>query len=69
MMEGYVTIRELAERWEVAQRTVQIMCTTGKIPGAIKFGSVWAIPENAERPADGRVKSGKYRNWRKPKNL
>ena len=68
MIEGYVTAKEMAEKWEVSLRTLQIMCAEGKIPGASKFGNIWAVPENAVRPADGRVKSGKYRNWRKPKN-
>lgn len=65
MIEGYLTVKEMAEKWEIHPRTLQIMCAEGKIDGASKFGVVWAIPENAQRPADGRVKSGKYRNWRK----
>ena len=28
--------------------------------GAIRIGSVWGIPENAEKPADARIKNGKY---------
>lgn len=35
---------------------------------AVKIGNQWAIPSNTEPPPDKRVKSGKYRNWRKPKN-
>ena len=41
------------------------MCTNKRIDGVVKFGKSWAIPINAERPADGRVISGQYRNWRK----
>lgn len=41
------------------------MCSNGKIEGAVKLGKVWAIPENAEKPADGRITSGEYINWRK----
>ena len=26
----------------------------------IRIGSVWGIPENAEKPADARIKNGKY---------
>ena len=26
----------------------------------IRFGHAWAIPENAEKPVDKRIKSGKY---------
>lgn len=63
-MEGYQTIREVAQDWGVTQRRVQILCSDGKIPGATKFGRVWAIPAGIERPDDGRVKTGEYRNWR-----
>ena len=36
------------------------MCNDGAVSGAMKFGGVWAIPIDAEKPADKRVKSGKY---------
>lgn len=26
----------------------------------MKIGSYWAIPEDAEKPADARIKSGRY---------
>ena len=56
----YITIQELAEKWGLKERRIQVMCQEGKIPGAKRFGRVWAVPEDAERPVDGRVKSGKY---------
>ena len=28
--------------------------------GAIRIGSVWGIPEDAKKPADARIKNGKY---------
>lgn len=40
------------------------MCLNGQIGGAAKLGREWAIPANAERPSDGRVTTGEYRNWR-----
>ena len=67
MIEGYNTIHEKAKQWEISERALQTMCAEGKIKGATKFGRSWAIPISAERPADGRIISGKYRNWRKPK--
>ena len=36
------------------------MCTEGRIPGAVKIGSYWAIPQNAEKPKDELIKTGKY---------
>ena len=52
--------KEIANEWEVPIRTVNDWCKKGKIPGAIKVGRDWQIPDGAERPADGRVSSGKY---------
>ncbi len=44
------------------------MCSDGLIPGASKFGNVWAIPEDAEKPVDHRVTNGEYINWRGKNN-
>ena len=52
--------KEIAIEWEVPIRTVNDWCKKGKIPGAIKVGRDWQIPNDAVRPADGRVSSGKY---------
>ena len=45
----------------VAEYT-QVLCTEERIPGATKIGSYWAIPADAEKPDDQRIKSGKYIN-------
>lgn len=55
------TCREMAEKWKVTERTVTTFCKSGKIPGAVKKGKSWQIPDDAQKPADGRVSSGKYR--------
>ena len=54
------TCKEMAEVWNVTERTVTAFCKSGKIPGAVKSGKSWQIPDNAEKPIDGRVSSGKY---------
>lgn len=48
----YITVREAAQKWEISQRLAQQYCTDGRIAGACKFGGAWAIPADAERPAD-----------------
>lgn len=63
-MEEFITIKEIADRWEITPRRVQKMCAEGKIPHAKKFGRDWAIPADAEKPADGRITTGEYKNWR-----
>ncbi len=65
MIEGYTTVKEIAERWGITQRTVQIMCAEGKIEGVTKFGRSWAIPTDAIKPTDNRIVSGEYVEWRK----
>ena len=64
MIEGYTTVNEIADKWGISPRTVQIMCAEGRIEGATKFGRSWAVPADTERPKDGRVTSGKYKDWR-----
>lgn len=56
----YMTIKEAAEKWELSVRRIQTMCNEGMIDGAMKFGNTWAIPKDAEKPIDHRIKSGKY---------
>ncbi len=41
-------------------RRVQEICLLENVPGVTKFGKAWAIPADAEKPDDLRVKSGKY---------
>lgn len=37
-----------------------MLCSKGRIAGAIKIGSYWAIPEDANKPKDKRIKNRKY---------
>ncbi len=64
-MNGFFTVHEAAEKWNMTVRYVQKLCADGRIDGAVKFGNAWAIPESAEKPSDRRITSGAYRNWRK----
>lgn len=56
----YMTINEAANKWNLSARRVQTICSEGMIEGVVKFGQAWAIPKDAEKPADKRIKSGKY---------
>lgn len=61
----YMTITEAAEKWQITPRRVQVCCSKGRIPGAYRFGHAWAIPADAEKPSDNRIKSGKYRKGKR----
>lgn len=56
----YISAIEAAKRWHLSRRRVVALCGNGRITGAQKAGAYWIIPENAEKPSDARVKSGKY---------
>lgn len=53
VMEGYMTTKEAAERWNISQRQVQIHCKKGRIPGVTTVGTNYLIPVNATRPLYG----------------
>ena len=57
----YLKIQEIAEKWGVSVRSVQMLCAAGKIEGATRFGRDWMIPKEAERPLDGRTRLGRSR--------
>ena len=59
-MYEYMTVKEAAEKWGLSVRRVQLLCVEGRIEGAMKYASVWAIPKDAEKPKDERIITGKY---------
>ncbi len=59
-MNDYITIKEASRKWQITERRINTLCQEGRIVGAQKFGNAWAIPFDADKPADLRIKSGKY---------
>ena len=51
---------QMAIEWGLSKRSINDLCNKEKIPGAVKDGRKWLIPDDATRPIDGRVSSGKY---------
>lgn len=54
------TCKQIAAEWGISERAVNNLCKKGKIQGAKKIKGIWQIPELAEKPADGRITSGRY---------
>lgn len=54
------TCKQLAAEWGLTERNINYLCKNGKIKGAVKIGKSWQIPDDAKKPADGRMSSGKY---------
>lgn len=54
------TCKEMALIWNISVRAVTSLCKSGRIPGAVKNGKSWEIPDEATKPVDGRISSGEY---------
>ncbi len=52
----FTTASQIAVKWNISQRRVQILCSEGRIPGVFKLGETWAIPADAKKPDDNRLK-------------
>lgn len=58
--DDFMTIYQAAEKWNVTVRRAQVLCAEGRIEGAFRLGRAWIIPRDARKPADARIKSGRY---------
>lgn len=54
---GFMTASQAAEKWDISQRRVQILCAQNRIEGVFKLGENWAIPDDALKPNDKRRKN------------
>ena len=52
----YLTTVEMSEKWKISSRRIGILCSTGRLEGAIKKGKTWLIPAETEKPIDARRK-------------
>ena len=51
----YLTTAEMAKKWGITRRRVTVLCDQGRIDGAIQKGNMWLIPEDVQKPVDGRT--------------
>lgn len=54
---NYIKVSKAAEEWGLSARRVRILCAEGKIPGVIRKGNLYMIPDTAKKPRDGRFKT------------
>lgn len=52
----YITAREAAEKWGISARRVQYLCGHNMVQGSVRFGKVWSIPADCNKPRDNRCK-------------
>jgi len=55
----YLNTKEVAEKWNINDRRVRVLCEEGRVEGALKVGRNWMIAEDASKPYDARRKSNK----------
>lgn len=55
-MIQYMSAKEAAEKWNISQRRVSILCAESRIEGVAMLGNMWIIPRDAEKPVDARMK-------------
>ena len=46
----YLSVAEVAKKWNISERSVRNYCAQGRVPGAVIIGKTWNIPENAKKP-------------------
>jgi Fic family protein len=46
----YLSVSEVAKKWNVSERSVRNYCAHGRVNGAFLTGKTWHIPEKAEKP-------------------
>lgn len=46
----YLSVKEVALKWGVSDRSVRNYCASGQIAGAFLTGKTWNIPESAAKP-------------------
>lgn len=54
-MLSFISAKEAAEKWNISQRRVSVLCSENRINGAMMVGNMWIIPSNAEKPIDKRT--------------
>lgn len=58
-MFDYISVQQAADQWGISKRRIQKLCKENRIAGIVRFGRAWAIPKDAEKPADARKKKAR----------
>ena len=53
----YLSIKEVSKLWGISERRIRQLCIENRVPGAFQTGSIWNIPQDAQKPNDARVDS------------
>ncbi len=59
---NYLSVADMAKKWNLSERTVRNYCAQGKIKDAFLIGKTWNIPENTKKPERINKKSDEPQN-------
>ncbi|MCY9664891.1 helix-turn-helix domain-containing protein [Paenibacillus alginolyticus] len=62
-----MTTEQAGKLWGVTPRRISELCRDGRIKSSYKIGASWVMPADTQKPQDARIKSGKYRGYKRPK--
>ena len=57
---NYIDVKTAASKWSLTERRITSLCRDGRITGAKKEGGIWLVPQDAEKPMDGRKTKSIY---------
>lgn len=50
---NYLSVSQTAEKWGSSTRRIQVLCGEERMPGAMRVGAFWVIPEDAPKRTQG----------------
>jgi len=56
----YLSVAEMAKKWNVSERSVRNYCAQGRVLGAFLTGKAWNIPEEALKPERSNKKQEEF---------
>lgn len=51
----FISAKDAADKWNISQRRVAILCSEDRVEGAQMVGNMWIIPSISEKPDDARI--------------
>ncbi len=55
----YLSVAEIAKKWNISERSVRNYCAQGRVPEAFLVGKTWNIPADAKKPERANKKKEK----------
>lgn len=46
----YISVEDVAQNWQISERSVRNYCAQGRVEGSLLEGKTWKIPSTAEKP-------------------